>query len=463
MKKVAIIGTGYVGLATAAILSNTDIKVYTVDIDEDKIDIIKEGRSYFFETGLDEFVKKGVESGNLVPTTEYEEAIRESDVVFSCVGTPDKADGSSDLKYIYQVAEEVAKQCANSDKEEIIFVQKSTVPVGTGEKLVEFMKDVNSELKVNYVSNPEFLREGAAVFDTLNIDRLVIGSDNSESAEKVKGIFRKVFDLAQELDHSEYSEYANAYHDKLEALNEADFDDKVFVMDIKSAELVKVTANAFLALKISFANSIAKLSDKAGSNISEVMDGVGADPRIGRSFLYAGLGWGGGCFPKDVSGLIATANEHGVDLPIMDAAVLENAEMVGFVADKVVDLTPEHGKVAVLGLSFKPGTSDVRKSPAIRLANRLIDEGFEVVAYDPQAMEEAEEFLSDVVVLKDDIDSALDGVDAVVIATDWNVFKGYDWDKGKGLMSGDVVVDGRNCLDSERVRGAGLRYVGVGQ
>jgi len=459
---VSIVGTGYVGLTTAAVLANAGFKVYTIDIDEKKISMIKSGKSYFFEAGLDEFVKNGVESGNLIPTLSYEESIPESDIVLSCVGTPDNPDGSPNLEYIYSAAESIAKNA----KDGVVIIQKSTVPVGTGRQLMQHINKVQPNLKSSYVSNPEFLREGSALFDTLNMDRLVAGSDDKEALEKLVNIFKKVNEFSQNIDHSKYNAYADAYVSKINTFNHKSYDERVFKMGLESAELVKVSANAFLALKISFANSIAKLADEAGADINDVMNGVGSDFRIGRAFLYPGLGWGGGCFPKDVSGLISVAEDFGVPLPIMDAAVAENAGMADYVIEQMKSMPGSDSvkKVAVLGLSFKPGTSDARKSPAIKLVNKLVDGGYEVVAYDPQAMEEAKhEGLTDKVQLADSIDGAVEGVDAVIMATDWKEFKGYDWKKGKELMSRKIFVDGRNCMDKEEMEGLGFVYKGVGR
>lgn len=459
---ISIVGTGYVGLTSAAVLANAGYKVFTVDVDPKKIEIIKSGKSYFFEAGLDEFVSNAIKSGNLYPTLSYEESIPYSDIVFSCVGTPDRADGSSNLDFIFQAAESVAKYA----KESVVMVQKSTVPVGTGRKVIARMKEVNPELNFTYVSNPEFLREGSALFDTLNMDRIVVGSDDKEALEKVVSVFKEVDDFSRNIDHSRYNDYATAYVSKAGNYAKEPFTDRVYKMGLESAELVKVSSNAFLALKISFANSIAKLADQAGAEITEVMDGVGSDFRIGRAFLYAGLGWGGGCFPKDVSGLIAVAKEYGIDMPIMEAAVTENFSMTDYAIGKLKKLVGtdiSKMKIAVLGLSFKPGTSDTRKSPAIRLANALVKEGVAVVAYDPQAMEEARHDTDPSVGMVGSIETCIHDADAVFLATDWKEFASFDWNKARSLMKGDIVVDTRNFLDPKMIKEAGLRYIGIGR
>lgn len=465
-KIITIAGTGYVGLTTATVLANVGYKVWTIDVDSKKIETIKGGKSYFFESGLDQFIKKSIDEKKLFPTIEYEEAIAESDIVFSCVGTPDKEDGTPNLDFIYQVVEQVAKNCEKVGKKEIIFVQKSTVPVGTGKKLVEYAKSINPKLRMRYVSNPEFLREGSALYDTLVVDRIVIGSKDVEAREEVAKLFKNVNEFAINLKHDSYTDYASVYHNSFADAEKIDFSKKIQMMGVESAELVKVTANAFLSLKISFANSIAKLADEAGANVQEVMNGVGADIRIGRSFLYPGIGWGGGCFPKDVSGLITVSKEHGVAQTIMEEAVAVNNSMIEYIIEKGEKLLKSDTKgveVAVLGLSFKPGTSDVRKSPAIKLCNALVKKGAKVKAYDPQAMEEAKHDLSDQVQLTENIDDCIIGVKLVFVATEWKEFLSYDWKKAKTLVEKSNIVDARNSLDYKKMRAEGWIYTDIGR
>ncbi|MBD3329550.1 nucleotide sugar dehydrogenase [Candidatus Dojkabacteria bacterium] len=458
---ISIVGTGYVGLTTAAVLANAGFKVFTIDIVPEKIETIKKGRAYFYEEALDELISKAIDTGNLVPTLSYEESIPESDIVFSCVGTPDRPDGSHNLDYIYGAAESVARVA----KDGLIMVQKSTVPVGTGREVISKMKKANPELQFEYVSNPEFLREGSAVYNTLNMQRVILGSDSTEAMDRIEAVYKKVDELCKKLEGVNFGEYTNlAIGRELKAQTKS-FEDRVFKMRLESAELVKVSANAFLALKISFANSIAKLADKTEADINEVMDGVGSDTRIGRAFLYAGLGWGGGCFPKDVSGLIAVADDRGVGMSIMNSAVNVNDSMIDYGVEKLQrhlsDLKDK--KIAVLGLAFKPGTSDVRKSQAIKLANKLTELGASVAAYDPKAMEEAKETLASSVVLKESIMDTVSDADAVVLAVDWKDFVIADWEAIKDAMSGDVLFDGRNKLDIHEMSALGFRYEGVGR
>jgi len=459
---ISIFGSGYVGLCTGAILASVGHKVKCIDIDANKVDIINSGKSHFFEVGLDEFVASGVKSGDLVATLDYKNAIQTAEIIFSCVGTPDLPDGSPNLTYIEDVVRKVAEECEKSGKKEIIFAQKSTVPVGTGDKLIKLAEKINPKLNLIYISNPEFLREGSAIFDTLNVDRLVVGGDDKEALEKLIRLFEEVDDFAKSTESD--ATYAEVYAKRFKVTKP--FRERVYIMDIKSAELVKVTSNAFLALKISFANSIAKLADAAGADINRVMDGVGSDFRIGRAFLYPGLGWGGGCFPKDVSGLIKVAENYGVKMPIMDAATEVNASMIDFVVNKCrkyANTISGKGltdvKVAVLGLSFKAGTSDTRKSQAIKLANRLVENGAKVTAYDPQAMEEAKCSLNERIVLKDSVEEAIAEAEIIVVASEWSEFINYDWSK---VDKSKIIIDSRNCLKKEEIKRLGFKYEGVG-
>ncbi|HEX5456237.1 MAG TPA: UDP-glucose/GDP-mannose dehydrogenase family protein [Candidatus Saccharimonadales bacterium] len=439
-----VIGTGYVGVTTAAILANAGYKVYAVDVSDERLQALREGRSFFYEEGLNPLIAKAVKDGNLIPTLSYEESVPDSSFIFSCVGTPDNPDGSSNLTYIFAAAEEAAKYI----KSDSVYIQKSTVPVGTGKKVMKAFRGKD----VAYVSNPEFLREGTALFDTLYFDRIVVGGGD-------KGAVGKVLDLYREVEKNR-DEIAN-----LGGIKTADTKGSYIATGLDSAELIKVTANAFLALKISFANSIAKLADQTDADVIEVMDAVGADGRIGRSFLNAGRGYGGGCFPKDVSGLISSSLEHGVDMPIMLAATEINESMPGYIVEKAEKALGgiEDRKVAVLGLAFKAGTSDARKSPGIRLANSLQGQGANVFVFDPQANGEARETLEQSIKIAESSDEAVTGADAVFIATDWDEFKNMDFNKLAGSMNGDLLVDCMNCIDASAVTNAGLHYVGVGR
>jgi len=412
-KTVTILGCGYVGLTTAAILAEAGYKVYAVEPNPERLRIIQSGRSFFFEVGLDALVAAGISSGQLVATDSYD-SVEHSSVVFSCVGTPDKPDGSSNLQYVY----DAAKQSAARMPAGAIYVQKSTVPVGTGEQLIEqhFTKDRS----IAYVSNPEFLSESTAVADTLWPARVVTGSRDEAAA-------RQILDVYRDIEKAASAVATRASIDKPQRALTTEY----ISTSLDSAELIKVSSNAFLALKISFANSMAKLADATGADITEVMHAVGTDPRIGTAFLNAGRGYGGGCFPKDVSGLIRSAAEYGVSLPIMKAASDTNDSMADYCVQKIMtalqtadDSTNNHAgsRVAMLGLAFKAGTSDTRRSPAIAIVRLLVANGVQVAAFDPVAMREAEPELPDAVIRVSSLEDAIRDVDCICLATDWPEF-----------------------------------------
>jgi len=444
---ITILGAGYVGLTTAALLAHAGYTVYAVEPNKNRLDTIKQGRSFFYEEGLDPVIKTAIDNGTLIPTDSYEDSVPKSSVVFSCVGTPDNPDGSSNLTYVFNAAETSARLLP----ENAIYVQKSTVPVGTGHKIEQLFSESGKTL--HYVSNPEFLREGTALFDTLYFDRVVAGGRNPEAINTVLDIYRQL----------------ESHRDEIAALASVEKGTQTgryISTNLNSAELIKVTANAFLALKISFANSIAQLADKVDADVVEVMDAVGADARIGRAFLDAGRGYGGGCFPKDVSGLISSGLTYGVDLEIMQAAQAVNTSMAGYVVEKTKDALDgslEGKKVAVLGLAFKKGTSDVRRSPGVLIANVLSKSGAKVTAFDPQANEEAEADLRKGIELCDSLPGTIKDVDAVIIATNWPEFMEYSLRQYKTDMAGTVFMDAYNSFDIAAVTNAGLRYLGVGR
>jgi UDPglucose 6-dehydrogenase len=444
VKTVAVIGTGYVGVTTSAILSNAGYKVYALDISEDRLQALREGRSFFYEDGINPLIKTAVDNKSLIPTASYEEAVSNSKFIFSCVGTPDKPDGNTNLDYVFAAAEE----CAKYIKPGSIYIQKSTVPVGTGRKVSEVFNGKD----VAYTSNPEFLREGTAVLDTLFFDRIVVGGSDKNAVSQVLNLYKDVENHQQEIA-------------SLAGLAPKDIKGEYIAANLDSAELIKVTANAFLALKISFANSIAQLADKTEADIKEVMSAVGADPRIGRAFLHAGRGYGGGCFPKDVRGLISSAKSNGVDLEIMKAASKLNEQMPDYIVNKAKQKAGDFKdkKVAVLGLSFKAGTSDARKSPGVKIANILAKAGARVSAYDPEANSEAKEDLLDSVALVSSAAEAMDNADIIFVATDWPEFKSLQMSDLKSAMAGSLLVDCMNIYDSSEALKAGLEFVGIGR
>lgn len=434
------------GLSTAALLSNAGYKVYLLDINHVRLDVIKEGRSFFYEKGIDPLLEEAVEKKVLIPTDSYESSVPNSSIVFSCVGTPDNPDGSSNLNYVFSSAEQASKFMRPGS----IFVQKSTVPVGTGAVIEKQFAKTGKKLE--YVSNPEFLREGTAITDSLWFDRVVVGGSEKLACQRVINLYKQI-----EKKQENIAAIAGLKHDHDGG--------KYFTTNRNSAELIKVTANAFLALKISFANSIAKLADHTGADVVEVMDAVGADKRIGRAFLSAGRGYGGGCFPKDVSGLICSASEHGVDLQIMTAASDLNETMPGYIANKAQEVLGglKKKKVTVLGLSFKEGTSDARRSPGVKLANILAKNGAIVSTYDPQANSEASQDLRKGIKIHHDLRDSLEDAQAVFITTEWPEFFKLNPSEYNNLMAGNVFVDSVNGFDMKTINDAGLKYVGVGR
>ncbi len=445
--KIVVIGSGYVGTTLAALLANSGYNVTAIDIDESKVAKINVGKAPFFEAGLDQLLSKAVNSGTLSASSSYESLVN-ADVVFSCVGTPDNPDGSSNLDYVFAAAEEASKHM----KPSAVFVQKSTVPVGTGGDIDKRFTKVSKA--ISYVSSPEFLREGTAIRDSLWPDRLVVGGSDTVALKTVSDLYRSIEDKRDELARTAgitppASPPASQY----------------FSTNRTSAELIKVTANAFLALKISFANSIAKLADATGADIAEVMDVVGADRRIGRAFLDAGRGYGGGCFPKDVTGLISSATKHGVDLAIMTAATELNESMPGYIANKIYERVGDlKGKtIAVLGLSFKAGTSDARKSPGVALANILSHAGASVKAYDPQANGEAEAELRKDISVCHAYEETVKDCDIVCVTTAWPEFLELDLAKLAEVMKGNVFIDAVNSFSKPDVAAARLTYIGVGR
>lgn len=442
---IVIIGSGYVGTTAAALFSVSGHTVTAIDLDPKKVSIINSGKAPFFEEGLDNIIAEAVKRGSLIATSVYPDAISTADIVFSCVGTPDNPDGSSNLSYVF----DAAKQAAKYLKPGSIYVQKSTVPVGTGRTVSELLPKHTS-----YVSNPEFLRESTAVYDTLMFDRVVAGGSDNAANEAVLTLHKTVEVHSADISKISGVSYTSGHSGQY--INTR----------LESAELIKVTANAFLALKISFANSIAQLCDATDADIHEVMSIVGADSRIGPAFFSAGRGYGGGCFPKDVSGLISSAASFGVAMPIMEAASFVNNAMPEYVVDRILKETGAplvDQKIAVLGLAFKAGTSDARKSPAIKLANLLAGQSAVVTAYDPQANEEARETTDPSVAITDSLEAAIKDSTVVVIATDWPVFKDVaKWISASPNMR--TLVDAVNCISREDIHSlSDVNYISIGR
>ncbi|MEK7494759.1 MAG: UDP-glucose/GDP-mannose dehydrogenase family protein [Patescibacteria group bacterium] len=433
--KLAFIGTGYVGLVTGVCMAELGHTVVCADIDTRKIALLKRGVMPIYEMGLEDLVEKNVSEGRLTFTTSISKAIKESDVVFSAVGTPeDKKTGKADLQYVYTVAETFAKNL-NGYK---ILVNKSTVPVGTADKCRDIILHASKGAKeFDVVSNPEFLREGAAIKDFLNPDRVVVGV----ASEKAKVAMEKI-----------YRPIARAGR-------------PVIVTDIRSAELIKYASNAFLATKITFINEIANFCEKSGANVKEVAKGMGADSRIGSRFLYAGIGYGGSCFPKDVQALIETGKEYGHKFQIIEAADKVNDAQklrpITFLKKHFKSLKGK--KIAVWGLSFKPRTDDVREAPALYVIDALLQAGARIIAFDPVAEEAFKEAFSDKrVKYAKNAYAATEDADALLVMTEWDEFRSAEYSELASRMKNRVIVDGRNIFERKEAEAEGFVYYGIG-
>ena len=430
--KIAVIGTGYVGLVAGTCFAEMGSQVTCVDIDEEKIAGLLKGKVPIYEPGLSELVVSNVRNGRLNFSTDLKTAVGDARIVFIAVGTPSDADGGADLTAVFKVAESIGA-VANGPK---LIVDKSTVPVGTAAKVKEFAQS-QTEHKMSVCSNPEFLKEGAAIDDFLRPDRVVIGAESDED-----------FELMDEL----YKPFTR---------NGA----PIIRMDPLSAEMTKYASNAMLATRISFMNEIALICDAAGANVEMVRKGVGTDARIGQPFLYSGIGYGGSCFPKDVKAIMHTAQEHGYNFQILDAVEAVNAEMKKLMLHKVTELFGEDLSgvtVALWGLSFKPKTDDMREAPAITLCAGLTERGATVRACDPEAIENARELIGDGVEYLDDQYQAIDGADVLILATEWNDYRNPNYEKMASLMKRKLVLDGRNALSAKRLAEHGFERYGVG-
>ncbi|MGB7201287.1 MAG: UDP-glucose/GDP-mannose dehydrogenase family protein [Pyrinomonadaceae bacterium] len=430
---IAVIGTGYVGLVTGACFAEFGVDVTCVDVDKEKVEKLNNGIIPIYEPGLDKIVKKNSEAGRLKFTTTIKGAVEQAQVVFLAVGTPPKADGSPDMSYYRQAAKDVAESI-NGYK---VLVTKSTVPVGTGKWLREFVtQNLKTNTEFGVASNPEFLREGAAIEDFMRPDRVVIGSDQDRAIEVMKDLYRPLFLI----------------------------ETPIVITSLEAAELIKYAANAFLATKITFINEIANLCDAIGCDVHDVARGMGMDNRIGRKFLHPGPGYGGSCFPKDTRALTTVADQFGVETRIVDAVIDANERQREAMIPKIEKLVGDlSGKnIGVLGLSFKPETDDMRESPAIEIINAMTSRGARVKAYDPVAMDEARHYIESIEYAIDEYD-AIRGADALVIITEWNQFRALDMEKVKGLLKSPKIVDLRNIYEPEDMRELGFEYIGVGR
>lgn len=435
---IAIVGTGYVGLVAGACFAESGNDVICVDIDEEKIARLNRGEIPIYEPGLEELIKNNVAGGRLTFITDISAAVKGSEVIFVAVGTPEDTDGSADLRFVLGVARDIGKNM-NGPK---IIVNKSTVPVGTAELVAEEIRK-HCSLNFSVVSNPEFLKEGSAIDDFMKPDRVVIGTDSVEAAE----IMRELY--------SPFLRTGNP----------------ILVMDIKSAEVTKYAANALLANRVTFMNEIANLCERVNADVTQVRRGIGSDARIGQSFLFPGVGYGGSCFPKDVRALIRTGSEHGVDMEIIAAVDRVNTRQKSVLPKRVVEhygsktaVTGKH--FAVWGLSFKPKTDDMREAPSITVIKELAACGASFAAYDPEAMDVARRVFSKSDVKVDFVASsyaALEGADALLIITEWNEFRRPNFNKIHDLLREPVIFDGRNLFEPAQMRRLGFVYYSIGR
>lgn len=438
--KIAVVGTGYVGLVTGTCLSDLGNSVYCVDVNERKIQELSEGIIPIYEPGLEQLVKNNFEAGRLKFTTDIKEALKSSDICFIAVGTPMGEDGSADLQYVLQVAEDIGRYMEHH----MYVIDKSTVPVGTAQKvkakIQEELDKRESALTFDVISNPEFLKEGTAIEDCSRPDRIVIGTDNDNAAKVMRELYLPLVKNTE----------------------------SIIFMDIASAEMTKYTANAMLATKISFMNEISNICERVGADVNKVRLGIGSDRRIGFSFIYPGCGYGGSCFPKDVQALIKTSESFGYETKILNAVEEVNKEQKQVLPKKVVkrfgeDLT---GKIfAVWGLAFKPDTDDMRQAAAITIVNELTKRGAEVRAYDPKAEKEARECYlkgNEKVSYVDSKYAALKDADAMLLVTEWKEFRAPDFEEMKKELKNPVIFDGRNQYEAERLKELGFEYYQIG-
>ncbi|BDW81737.1 UDP-glucose 6-dehydrogenase [Erythrobacter sp. Dej080120_24] len=434
--KIAMVGSGYVGLVSGACFADFGHDVVCIDKDQSKIDRLHEGVMPIYEPGLDALVESNVKAGRLSFTTSLAEGIEGAAAIFIAVGTPSRrGDGHADLSFVYAVAKEVGENLSG----EAVIVTKSTVPVGTGDEVERIIRDTGTAHRFAVVSNPEFLREGAAIGDFKRPDRIVIGAEDDFGREVMREVYRPLF------------------------LNES----PILFTSRRSSELIKYAANAFLATKITFINEMADLCEKVGANVQDVSRGIGMDNRIGPKFLHAGPGYGGSCFPKDTLALLKTAEDYDSPTRIVEAVVKVNDSRKRAMGRKVLDAlggaeASRGKKVALLGLTFKPNTDDMRASPAIAVAQTLIDAGVQVSAYDPEGMEQARPLMPQVTMC-DNPYAAIEGADATVIVTEWDAFRALDFARVKELAAAAVLVDLRNIYNPEDVRALGFTYESIGR
>ena len=432
--KIAMVGTGYVGLVSGACFSEFGWDVVCVDNNADKIAMLEAGKMPIYEPGLDDLVARNVAAGRLSFTTDLGSAVKDAEAVFIAVGTPSRrGDGHADLSYVFQAAEDIARHAEGYT----VVVTKSTVPVGTGREVLARIKAVCPDAEIEIASNPEFLREGSAIEDFKRPDRVVIGADTERAAETVGALYRPLYLR----------------------------DTPIIFTSLETAELIKYAANTFLATKITFINEFADLCEKVGADVQDVAKGIGLDGRIGSKFLHAGPGYGGSCFPKDTEALVRSARDADAPITLVEQVISVNANRKEAMARKIIDACggDVSGKtLAVLGLTFKPNTDDMRDSPSLVIVPRLIEAGATVRAFDPVGMDEAKALIDGPVWCSDAYD-AMDGADAVAIITEWNEFRALDLSRARALLKQPIMVDLRNIYGPEQMRNAGFTYISIGR
>lgn len=431
--KIAIIGTGYVGLVTGVCLAETGNKVICVDVDNDKITKLNSGIATIYEPGLEAVLLRNLRERRILFTADLESSILDSDIIFLALPTPPGSDGSADLQYILSVAYSLGK-VINKYK---VIVNKSTVPVGTADKVkAEIQKNYDGDFDI--VSNPEFLREGNALEDFMKPDRIVIGT-NSEKAKT------RMIEL-----YAPFVRQGNP----------------ILIMDVRSSELTKYAANSFLALKISFMNEIAHLSERMGADVDMIRQGIGTDERIGKSFLYSGIGYGGSCFPKDVKALIKSATDYGYEFNILKAVDLVNNKQKVYLIEKIrnyYQASLKEKKFAIWGLAFKPNTDDIREAPSLSMIDILLSEGAKITVYDPEAMNSVKQKYGGLITYANNQYDALEDADALIIATEWSEFRNPDFDEIKSLLKFKVIFDGRNLYNVKMISSYGFTYISIGR
>ncbi len=433
MKKIAVVGTGYVGLVTGTCFAETGNHVTCIDIDEEKVNRMKGGKVPIYEPNLETYFERNIAAGRLRFTTSLEEGIKDAEIIFLALPTPPGEDGSADLSYILGVADELGKLI----QEFKVIVDKSTVPVGTAEKVEAAIKK-NTTQEFAVVSNPEFLREGFAVSDFMKPDRVVLGTTNERAKQIMENLYKP------------FVRQGNP----------------IYFMDEKSAELTKYAANSFLATKITFMNEVANFCELVGADIDKVRVGIGSDTRIGKRFLFPGIGYGGSCFPKDVQALVKSGNDVGYNFEILNSVININQNQKTILFPKIKNYfkgSLEGKRIAVWGLAFKPDTDDIREAPSLYLIEKLLEEGATICAFDPEAMGNVKSVLGDRIEYAADEYAVLSNCDALLICTEWSIFRNPDFEKIKGRLNDLVIFDGRNLFDTEEMNNKGFYYSSIGR